>query len=86
MADGEKDSTLPPGELFWSTYLKDAEEEDKYLPKSWEANTGGILTFVRVTVTRLPLSLTRSTADWSVCRDSGSFHHRKLQAAVSKFG
>ena len=38
--EGEQD-------LFWTTYLKDAEEEDKYLPKSWEANTGGILTFVR---------------------------------------
>ena len=31
---------------FWETYLNLAEEEDKHLPNSWEANTGGILTFV----------------------------------------
>ena len=82
----EKDNTPPPGELFWSTYLKDAEEEDKYLPKSWEANTGGILTFVRIAVTGLSLSLMRISTDRSVCRDSSSFHHRKLQVVVPRFG
>ncbi|KZV75295.1 hypothetical protein PENSPDRAFT_571709, partial [Peniophora sp. CONT] len=32
-------------DLFWTTYLKAAEDEDKYLPRSWETNTGSILTF-----------------------------------------
>ena len=31
---------------FWETYLNLAAEEDKHLPDNWEANTGGILTFV----------------------------------------
>ncbi|KZV71512.1 hypothetical protein PENSPDRAFT_684591 [Peniophora sp. CONT] len=30
---------------FYSAYLKASEEEDSYLPRSWEANTTGILTF-----------------------------------------
>ncbi|KZV62196.1 hypothetical protein PENSPDRAFT_591766, partial [Peniophora sp. CONT] len=41
----EPTEEMPPQDMFWSTYLKDAEEEDKYLPKSWEANTGSVLTF-----------------------------------------
>ena len=48
MADDAKPEGLSPQDLFWFTYLKDAEEEDKYLPKSWEKNTGSVLTFVRV--------------------------------------
>ena len=47
MSDEPKEGEMSPQDLFWSTYLKDAEEEDKYLPKSWEANTGSVLTFVR---------------------------------------
>ncbi|VDC02419.1 unnamed protein product [Peniophora sp. CBMAI 1063] len=45
MADEPKPEEMPAQALFWTTYLKDAEEEDKYLPKSWEANTGSVLTF-----------------------------------------
>ncbi|VDC02420.1 unnamed protein product [Peniophora sp. CBMAI 1063] len=45
MSDEPKTADTPPQDLFWTTYLKDAEEEDKYLPKSWEANTGSVLTF-----------------------------------------
>ena len=33
---------------FWETYLNLAAEEDKHLPDNWEANTGGILTFVSI--------------------------------------
>ena len=47
MSDEPKKEEMSPQDLFWTTYLKDAEEEDKYLPKSWEANTGSVLTFVR---------------------------------------
>ena len=47
MSDEPKKEEMSPQALFWTTYLKDAEEEDKYLPKSWEANTGSVLTFVR---------------------------------------
>ena len=35
---------------FWETYLNLAVEEDKHLPDNWEANTGGILTFVSTAV------------------------------------
>ncbi|KZV62199.1 hypothetical protein PENSPDRAFT_591754, partial [Peniophora sp. CONT] len=45
MSDEVNLDDIPAQDLFWSTYLKDAEEEDKYLPKSWEANTGSVLTF-----------------------------------------
>ncbi|KZV66220.1 hypothetical protein PENSPDRAFT_585637, partial [Peniophora sp. CONT] len=45
MPEDPNNAKVPAGETFWSTYLKDAEEEDKFLPKSWEANTGGVLTF-----------------------------------------
>ena len=38
---------------FWWTYLNLAAEEDKHLPNNWEANTGGILTFVSAIVTMI---------------------------------
>ncbi|VDC05917.1 unnamed protein product [Peniophora sp. CBMAI 1063] len=36
---------MQPEKLYWQTYLDSAAVEDKYLPESWEANTGSVLTF-----------------------------------------
>jgi hypothetical protein len=44
----DSDPGPQPGEKFWSAYLEASEGDDRYLPGSWEANTTGILTFVRM--------------------------------------
>ena len=46
--DLQPESALPlsPEDRFWDTYLNASKEEDQHLPTNWEANIGGILTFV----------------------------------------
>ena len=46
----QRESEQKHEDRLWETYLNLAVEEDKHLPDNWEANTGGILTFVSTTV------------------------------------
>ena len=67
-----------PSDQFWETYLRVAGEEDKYLPDSWEANTNGILTFVRCKEAICVSFADLFSIDRSFCGDSSSLSHREL--------